>query len=101
MGYETRTVEWHLPTASYFFEAERDAGVRTAGLLARQSPQRLDAIRIAIENAMKRYAKGNECVLPMRAHRLVEAKPAAFQPFAFADRGVTQQIQARTGWPRE
>ena len=85
MGYETRTVEWHLPTASYFFEAERDAGVRTAGLLARQSPQRLDAIRIAIENAMKRYAKGNEFVLPMTAHMIVAAKPVAFQPFAFTD----------------
>jgi len=44
MSYETRTVEWHVPTASYFFEAERDAGVRTAGLLARQSQQKLQAI---------------------------------------------------------
>src|SRR5437764_12996545 len=33
MSYETRTVEWHHPTSSYFFETERDAGVRTAGLL--------------------------------------------------------------------
>src|SRR5206468_8835913 len=44
MIYETRSVEWHLPTARYFFEAERDAGVRTAGLLARQSPEKLTAI---------------------------------------------------------
>jgi hypothetical protein len=29
---------------AYLFEAERDAGVRTAGLLARQSPERLSAI---------------------------------------------------------
>jgi ubiquinone/menaquinone biosynthesis C-methylase UbiE len=27
MIYETRSVEWHLPTAHYFFEAEPDAGV--------------------------------------------------------------------------
>ena len=74
MNYETRTVEWHLPTASYFFEAERDAGVRTAGLLARQSPQKLEAIRIAIENEMERYARGNEFVLPMTAHVVVVAK---------------------------
>src|SRR6266446_4866658 len=67
MSYETRTMEWHLPTASYFFEAELDAGVRTAGLLARQSPQKLEAIRIAIENEMQRYARGNEFVLPMTA----------------------------------
>ena len=74
MSHETRTVDWHLPTASYFFEAERDAGVRTAGLLARQSPQKLEAIRIAIENKMQRYAKGNEFVLPMTAHVVVVAK---------------------------
>lgn len=74
MSYETRTVEWHLPTASYFFEAERDAGVRTAGLLACQSPQKLEAIRIAIEIEMQPYARGNEFVLPMAAHVVVVAK---------------------------
>jgi ubiquinone/menaquinone biosynthesis C-methylase UbiE len=74
MSYQTRTVEWHLPRASYFFEAERNAGVRTAGLLARQSPQKLEAIRIAIENEMQRYAKGNEFVLPMTAHVVAVSK---------------------------
>jgi len=74
MSYETRTMEWHLPTASYFFEAERDAGVRTAGLLARQSPEKLHAIRVAIENQMQRYATGNEFVLPMTAHVVTVAK---------------------------
>jgi ubiquinone/menaquinone biosynthesis C-methylase UbiE len=68
MSYDTRSVEWHLPTAGYFFEAERGAGVRTAGLLARQSPDRLNAIRIAVEEGVKRYARGNEFVLPMTAH---------------------------------
>ncbi len=74
MSYETRTVEWHLPTASYFFEADRDAGVRTAGLLARQSPETLDAIRVAIENGIQRYARGNEIVLPMAARVVVVSK---------------------------
>jgi ubiquinone/menaquinone biosynthesis C-methylase UbiE len=74
MSYQTRTVEWHLPRASYFFEAERDAGVRTAGLLARQSPQKLAAIRIAIENEMQGYARGNEFVLPMMAHVVAVSK---------------------------
>jgi SAM-dependent methyltransferase len=74
MRYNSETVEWHLPTASYFFDAERDAGVRTAGLLARQSPERLDAIRTAIENGMKRYARGNEFVLPMTAHVVAVSK---------------------------
>jgi ubiquinone/menaquinone biosynthesis C-methylase UbiE len=74
MIYETRSVEWHLPTAHYFFEAERDAGVRTAGLLARQSPERLNAIRAAVENGVRRYAKGNEFVIPMVAHVVVVSK---------------------------
>jgi ubiquinone/menaquinone biosynthesis C-methylase UbiE len=74
MSYRTRTVEWHLPSESYFFEAERDAGVRTAGLLARQSPERLEAIRVAIENGIKRYARDNKFVLPMTAHVIVVAK---------------------------
>ena len=74
MIYQTRSVEWHLPTAHYFFEAEQNAGVRTAGLLARQSPERLHAIRTAIENGVRRYAKGNEFVLPMTAHIVVVSK---------------------------
>src|SRR5213080_2477901 len=74
MSYETLTVEWHLPTASHFFEAERDAGVRTAGLLARQSPEKLHAIRVAIEKQMQRYAAGNKFVLPMAAHVVAVAK---------------------------
>jgi hypothetical protein len=74
MIYETRSVEWHLPTAHYFFEAERDAGVRTAGLLVRQSPDRFSAIRSAIENGVRRYAKGNEFVIPMAASVVVVSK---------------------------
>jgi ubiquinone/menaquinone biosynthesis C-methylase UbiE len=74
MIYQTRSAEWHLPTAHYFFEAERDAGVRTAGLLARQSPERLDAIRTAIVSEVRRYAKGNEFVIPMAAHIVVASK---------------------------
>src|SRR5437016_5572532 len=74
MSYETRAVEWHLPSASYFFEVERDAGVRTTGLLARQSPETLDAIRLTIENGMKRYARDNEFVLPMTAHVVAVSK---------------------------
>jgi ubiquinone/menaquinone biosynthesis C-methylase UbiE len=74
MSYETRTVEWHLPDAGYYFEAERNAGVRTAGILARQSPERLEAIRIALENGIKQYATGNEFALPMAANVIVVSK---------------------------
>jgi hypothetical protein len=74
MIFETRLVEWNVPTPRYLFEAERDAGVRTAGLLARQSSERLDAIRMAIEDGVKRYAKGNEFVIPMAAQVVVVSK---------------------------
>jgi ubiquinone/menaquinone biosynthesis C-methylase UbiE len=74
MSYDTRSIEWHLPTAGYFFEAERDAGVRTAGFLARQSSDRLNAIRIGVEEGVKRYARGNEFVLPMTAHVVAVSK---------------------------
>ena len=74
LSYETRTVEWHLPDADYLFEAERKAGVRTAGLLARQSPEALEAIRVALEKGIKQYARGNEFVLPMAANVVVVSK---------------------------
>jgi ubiquinone/menaquinone biosynthesis C-methylase UbiE len=74
MRYETRTVEWHHPHAGYYFEAERNAGVRTAGILAHQSPETLEKIRIAIENGIRRYRRGNEFVLPMAAHVVVVSK---------------------------
>jgi len=67
-------VEWHLPNASYLFEVERDAGVRTTGLLTRQSPEALNAIRIAVEEGVRRYAKGNEFVIPMAAHVVMISK---------------------------
>ena len=74
MNYNTQTVELRLPSASYFFHAERDAGVRTAGILRRQSPDWLDAIRVAIENGIQRYVRGNEIVLPMAARVVVVSK---------------------------
>jgi SAM-dependent methyltransferase len=74
MNYETRTAEWRLPSASHLFQAERDAGVRTAGILARQSPERLDAVRVAIENGIQQHARGSEIVLPMAAHVVVVSK---------------------------
>ena len=75
MIFETRSVEWNVPTPRYLFEAERDAGVRTAGLLARQSSDRLDAIMQAIEHGVRRYAKGDGFAIPMAAHIVVASKP--------------------------
>src|SRR5262249_24632970 len=75
MSYETRTVEWHLPHAGFYFDAERNAGVRRAGMLARQSAETLEEIRVAIENRIKRYERGNRFVLPMAAHVVVVSRP--------------------------
>jgi ubiquinone/menaquinone biosynthesis C-methylase UbiE len=74
MSFQTRLVEWALPNASFLFEAERDAGVRTAGLLARQSPERLNAIRRAIEEGIKHYAKDDRFLVPFAAHVVVVSK---------------------------
>jgi ubiquinone/menaquinone biosynthesis C-methylase UbiE len=73
--FRTETVEWKIPTAEYLFEAERDAGVRTAGLLARQSPARLKAISLAIEEGVRRHARAGEFSIPMAAHIITVAKP--------------------------
>jgi ubiquinone/menaquinone biosynthesis C-methylase UbiE len=72
--FETRLVEWNIPTSQFLFEAERDAGVRTAGLLARQTSDRLDAIKRAIADGVKRYAKGDGFAIPMVAHVIVVTK---------------------------
>jgi ubiquinone/menaquinone biosynthesis C-methylase UbiE len=74
MTYATRSVEWQLPDAGYLFNAERNAGVRTAGILARQSPEALEKIRVALENGIKQFAQGNHFVLPMAAHVVVVSK---------------------------
>jgi SAM-dependent methyltransferase len=74
MIFEAHSVEWSVPTPRYLFEAERDAGVRTAGLLARQTSDRLDAIMRAIEAGVRRYAKGDRFAIPMAAHIVVASK---------------------------
>jgi ubiquinone/menaquinone biosynthesis C-methylase UbiE len=74
MIFETHSVEWNVPTLQYLFEAERDAGVRTAGLLARQSSDRLDEIRRAIEDGVLPYAKSDGFAIPMAAHVIVASK---------------------------
>src|SRR5438128_1570690 len=72
--FQTRSVAWTLPSASFLFEAERDAGVRTAGLLARQSPERLTGIQQAIEDGVKRYARDDRYIVPFAAHVVVATK---------------------------
>jgi SAM-dependent methyltransferase len=68
LGFQTVTVEWQVPTASYVFESERDFGVRTGALLARQSPKALSAIQKAIEESAQAFARGDGFALPYAAH---------------------------------
>ena len=58
MTFKIQTIEWKVPSAQFIFDAESKAGVRTAGLLARQTPQTLQKIQAALEKSVQRYAKG-------------------------------------------
>lgn len=75
MRFQPHTIKWQVPSADFIFETERDAGVRTAGLLARQTPEVLGAIRSSIENALRTYAKGDGFAIPKTAHVVAVAKP--------------------------
>jgi SAM-dependent methyltransferase len=68
MKFRVHVIEWQVPTAHYIFDTERHAGVRTAGLLARQTPAALAAIKAAIERAVQPYAKDGGFAIPKAAY---------------------------------
>jgi ubiquinone/menaquinone biosynthesis C-methylase UbiE len=68
MKFKVHRIEWKVPTARFIFDAELNAGVRTAGLLARQTPQALGAIQAAIEQAVRPYARGDGFAIPKAAY---------------------------------
>lgn len=68
LTFQTVTVEWYVPTASFVFEAERDFGVRTGALLAVQTPAVLASIQAQIEKSVQAYARGEGFALPYAAH---------------------------------
>lgn len=72
--FNLHTIEWNVPTARYVFDAERHAGVRTAGLLARQTPEKLNAIQSAIETAVRPFAKGSGFSIPKTAYIVAISK---------------------------
>ena len=73
--FATERVMWTVPTPGYLFEAARDGGVRTGGVLARQSPERLARIREAVERAVARYRTPSGYAIPMGAHVVTAARP--------------------------
>ena len=70
----TRRNRWNVPTARFIFDAERHAGVRTAGLLARQRPEKLRAIQSTIENAVCPYARQSGFAIPKAAYIIAVRK---------------------------
>jgi hypothetical protein len=75
--FETVTSNWKIPTATFLFECERYAGVRTAALLARQSEDVLNKISKEIADEVAVYAKGEVFVLPFAAHVVTARKPSS------------------------
>jgi ubiquinone/menaquinone biosynthesis C-methylase UbiE len=74
MAFELRTIECKVPSARYMFDITRTAGVRTAALLARQSPKKLQAIRSVIEQSVRPYADGGGFVVPKAARVIAVSK---------------------------
>jgi len=74
MKFEVHRIEWKVPTARFVFDAELNAGVRTAGLLARQAPEVLSAIRASIEQAVQPYACGDGFAIPKAAYVVAARK---------------------------
>jgi SAM-dependent methyltransferase len=68
MTFKVHRIEWKVPSARFIFEAELKAGVRTAGLLARQTPAALDAIRSALEESVRPYARDDGFAIPKGAY---------------------------------
>ena len=74
MTFKIHRIEWIVPTARFVFDAELNAGVRTAGLLAKQTPESLRKIQSAIEQAVQPYAKDNGFAIPKAAYIVAASK---------------------------
>lgn len=72
--FQTITVDWQIPSASFLFKAELDAGVRTAALLAAQSPEKLEAIQAELDQKVSAYATEVGFTIPFAAHVVVITK---------------------------
>jgi len=71
----TATHRWRVPDASFIFERERDAGVRTAALLAKQTSHALDAIQRDVAAAMGAFADPPGFLVPYTAQVVSAAAP--------------------------
>ena len=74
MTFKVHKIEWHVPSAQFIFDAEQNAGVRTAGLLAQQTPEVLRKIQSAIEKSVQPYAKHEGFAIPKAAYIVAASK---------------------------
>jgi hypothetical protein len=74
VSFQTVTHGWRVPTATFIFGLEREAGVRTAALLAKQTTEALMAIRRDIEVRMRAFADPPGFLVPYTAH-VISARP--------------------------
>ena len=74
MTFKVHRIEWKVPSARFVFDAELNAGVRTAGLLARQTPDALRKIQSAIEKSVQRYATKDGFAIPKGAYVIAARK---------------------------
>jgi SAM-dependent methyltransferase len=66
--------EWDVPTDFFLFEAERHAGVRTAALLAAQTPEALPAIERQITQSVRAFATDDGFAIPYAAYVISAVK---------------------------
>ena len=74
MTFKVHTIKWKVPSARFIFEAETKAGVRTAGLLARQTPETLMKIESALEKSIQQYASGDGFAIPKAAYIIAASR---------------------------
>ena len=72
---DTVAVVWRVPSVDFLFQAQLHAGVRTAAVLRAQPSERLEAIRAAMAQAVRRYADGDAFALPIAARLVSAARP--------------------------
>jgi SAM-dependent methyltransferase len=74
MSFKVHTIRWKVPSAQFIFDAESKAGVRTAGLLARQTPETLQKIQTALEKSVQQYATKDGIAIPKAAYIVSASK---------------------------
>ena len=68
LTFESHTVQWRHPTTRFWYDAEINAGVRTAALLELQSSEQRAAILEYVERRVEQYAVPGGFSIPMTAH---------------------------------